>query len=99
MTGEARDLEVRYRWLSIGSVILFGLAFAFGLTLYLFDHRSAASLRWLQVGLLLLMATPALRILIASAERIRRRDWTFLALTAIVVVELAIVLWRAASRS
>jgi uncharacterized membrane protein len=99
VTGQAGDLEVRYRWLSIGSVILFGVAFALGLTLYVLDPQSAASLRWLQVGLLLLMATPALRILVATAERIRRRDWTFLGLTAIVVLELAVVLWRAASRS
>jgi len=44
------------------------------------------------------MAAPALRILIAVAERIRRRDWVFVFMTAIVVIELGIVLWRAASR-
>jgi hypothetical protein len=35
---------------------------------------------------------------IASADRLRRRDWTFLAMTSIVVLELAIVLWRATER-
>ncbi|HJR61662.1 MAG TPA: DUF1634 domain-containing protein [Vicinamibacterales bacterium] len=99
MTGLPGDLEVRYRWLLLGSVILFGVAFAFGLILYVLDEGSAASLLWLQTGLVLLMASPAVRMLVASVERIRRRDWTFLALTAVVVAELALVLWRAATRS
>jgi hypothetical protein len=99
VSGAPEDLEVRYRWMSIGSVILFGVAFAFGLILYVLDRGSAASLLWLQAGLLLLMASPAVRMLVAGAERVRRRDWTFLALTAAVIGELGVVLWRAATRS
>jgi len=44
----------------------------------------------------LLMAAPAARILVSTAERLRRQDWTYLLMTAVVVLELAIVLWRAA---
>jgi hypothetical protein len=94
----AGDLEIRYRWVSATVVVLFGGAFAVGLILYFLDKNSAAALRTLEIGLLLLMFSPAVRIIVATAERLRRRDWAFLAMTAVVVMELGIVLWRAANR-
>jgi hypothetical protein len=98
VTEAAEDLEVRYRWLSVATVILFGLSFAVGLILYVLDQGSARSLIALNAGILLLMASPAVRILLAGAERVRRRDWTFLLLTGIVAAEIGVVLWRASTR-
>jgi hypothetical protein len=93
------DLEVRLRWISIGVVILFGAALALGLVLYLLAPDSAVAVVALHAGLILLMLSPAVRMLVATAERLRRRDWAFLVMTAIVAAELGIVVWRATARS
>jgi hypothetical protein len=92
------DIEVRLRWVSITTVALFAAALTGGMILYLFLPESAVSARLIEAGLVLLMAAPAVRILIAVAERLRRHDWTFVAMTLIVAIELAIVLWRAAGQ-
>lgn len=93
------SLEVRFRWLSIGAVVLFGVALTAGMVLHLAAPGSHTSTRFLQVGLLALMAAPGVRIVIAVAERIRTRDWPFVLLALTVVIELAIVLWRASARA
>ena len=95
MTPRARNIEVRYAWVSVGIVALFSAAFAIGLVLYLLDPGSRGAELALHGGLMLLMASPALRILVATAERVRRRDILFLVMTVAVVVELGIVFWRA----
>jgi hypothetical protein len=92
------NMEARFRRLSIGIVFLSGAAFALGVILYAADQSSRVAALVLQAGLLLLMAAPGVRILVATAERLRRRDWTFLLMTAVVVMELAVVMWRAAQK-
>lgn len=92
------DLEVRYRAVPAGVVALFGIAFAVGLVLYLLDPGSAAAAVVLTGGLILLMAAPAVRLLLVFAERMRRRDWLFVVMTAVVLLELAIVFGRAAAQ-
>jgi hypothetical protein len=94
-----RDLEVRYRWISVGMVMLFGSAFALGLVLYVVDHGGRSSALVLHGGLAVLMASPVVRLLVGAAERIRRRDWPFLAMTGVIVLEIVIVLWRAGTKS
>ena len=96
---DAADLEVRLRWLTLTVVVSFGVALLAGMVLHLASPGSALSVRFLQTGLVLLMTAPALRILIAVAERIRRQDWPFVLMTLVVILELAIVLWRAAATS
>jgi len=98
VTARAGDLELRFRWVSVAVVILFGAALAVGLVFHALDQDSSPARLLLQAGLLLLMAAPGVRMLVATAERLRRRDWTFLAMISIVIVELGIVLWRAAHR-
>ena len=95
---EGISLEVRFRWLSIAAVVLFGAALAAGMVLHLASPGSVVSARLLQIGLVALMAAPGVRIVIAVAERIRTRDWPFVLLALTVVIELAIVLWRASAR-
>jgi maltodextrin utilization protein YvdJ len=93
------DLELRLRWLTVTVVASFGIALLAGTVLSLVSPGSLVALRCFQTGLVLLMAAPAVRILIAVAERIRRQDWTFVLMTLVVLVELSIVLWRAAAKS
>lgn len=97
MTAES-SLEIRLRWISLAVVAVFGAALTAGMVLHLASPGSVVSTRLLEVGLVALMAAPGIRILIAVAERVRTRDWTFVLLAAIVVLELGIVLWRAAQR-
>lgn len=92
------NLEVRYSAVPAGVVALFGIAFAVGLVLYLLDPGSAAAGFVLTGGLFLVMAAPAVRLLLVFAERARRRDWLFVMMTAVVLLELAIVFGRAAAR-
>lgn len=92
------DLEVRFRWLTLAVVLLFGGALLTGAILHLVSPNSALSRTLLQAGLIMLMSAPAVRILIAVAERVRRQDWPFVVMTLVVIAELAIVLWRAATK-
>lgn len=93
------DIEVRLRWVTQALVLLFGGALLAGMVLHLLSPGSALSTAVLATGIVLLMAAPAVRILIAVAERVRRSDWPFVVMTLVVVIELAIVLWRAAGKS
>lgn len=89
-----RSFEHRYRWMSVAMVGLFALAFAIGLGLHLVDPGGAAAMFALQAGLILLMVSPAVRMGVATAERLRKRDYAFAVMTLVVLLELAIVFWR-----
>ena len=95
---EPRDLEDRLLWVVKGGVLASALALATGLGLHLFqgDEPSARSL--LALGLILLMSVPGVRVVLATAERFRRRDWYFVAATLVVVVELSLTMWFASRR-
>lgn len=94
----SQDLETRFHWVSLVLVALFGVAFATGLILHVRRPGGPEATFALHAGLVLLMASPATRLLIALAERIRRRDRAFVLMTLIVAVELAIVMWRASTK-
>jgi len=47
------------------------------------------SLLLLNVGVIVLLATPVVRVLVSIAEYVSERDWGFVMLTAVVLVELA----------
>jgi uncharacterized membrane protein len=76
---------------TIGIVLRVGvtassIALAAGLILSLLD---APGSQWLlHIGILTLLATPVARVVVSIAEYAAERDWTFVALTAIVLVEL-----------
>jgi uncharacterized membrane protein len=42
----------------------------------------------LQLGIVILLATPVARVLVSIADYARQRDWTFTGLTIVVLVEL-----------
>ena len=59
----------------------------------------AATGRLLTAGLLVLMATPMLRVLLSLVEYVRMRDWLFVATTLVVLAELSVAVasalgWR-----
>lgn len=76
---------------TIGLVLRVGvsassIALAAGLILALLGAPGA---QWLlHIGILTLLATPVARVMVSIAEYVGERDWTFVALTAIVLVEL-----------
>ena len=95
---EPRDLEDRLMWIVKIGVLVSGLALAAGLGMHLFQGDRHASRSLLAVGLIVLMAVPGLRVVIATADRVGRRYWYFVAATVIVLVELSLTMWFAARR-
>jgi len=76
---------------TIGVVLRVGVtvssvALAAGLILLFLGAPGAGLL--LNCGVLVLLATPVARVFVSIVEYAAERDWTFVALTAIVLVEL-----------
>jgi len=94
----ARSLETRFAWMGVAAVTVSAAALIAGLGLHLANPDTSFSKTLLQCGLVLLMATPVLRVLISTAERVRSRDWIFVAVTAAVLLELALSGWLASQR-
>jgi uncharacterized membrane protein len=92
------DLEERFLWIVKGGVIASGVTLATGLALHLYQGDQQPSRVLLALGLILLMSVPALRVIIATAERMRRRDWYSVIATIVVLVELSVTMWFAAAR-
>jgi uncharacterized membrane protein len=59
------------------------------------DVTPPAARLLLDAGLIVLMATPLLRVLVSLSEEVRNRNWFFAGITFIVVVVLAATLWTA----
>ena len=79
------------------AVVASGLLLAVGLSLHMAGTDSLSA-TLLAAGLMLLMAIPATRVVIMIGERLRERDWPFVVVTALVLVELAITLVLATRR-
>ena len=75
------------RVLHVGSIVSTSLL-AVGLGLSLVTPGSQAAGRFLDVGLMTLMATPVARVMVSVVEYAHERDWTFVALTATVLLVL-----------
>ena len=76
---------------TIGRVLRAGvtassIALAMGLVL---EFMNAPGAPWLlHAGILTLLATPVARVVVSIAEYVRERDWTFVTLTSVVLMEL-----------
>lgn len=83
-------LEADLGRLLVTGVVASAMLLAAGLAVWLAqpDHRAAAWL--LNAGLMVLMATPILRVMMSFAEYVRIRDWLFVAMTILVLAELAL---------
>ena len=81
------------RLFSVG-VALSAALLAVGLALYLFAPGLVSG-KLLNAGLLVLMATPMLRVLLSVVEYLRMGDWFFAATTLVVIAELSITVLSA----
>ena len=77
----------------VGEVLRIGVwtssvCLAAGLSLSLTGAQASASSLLLQIGIVVLLFTPVARVIVSIVEYIAERDWTFAALTVIVLVEL-----------
>ena len=61
---------------------------AAGLVMTLVDEGGGLTRALLAAGLVLLMSTPAARVVVSALGYARRREWTFVALTLVVFLEL-----------
>lgn len=85
------------RLLAIG-VIASAALLAIGLGLWLSNPQSAVALGVLHAGLLVLMATPIMRVVLSFAEYVGTRQWFFAGVTIVVLVELSVTVLIALSR-
>jgi len=79
---------------TIGRVLRTGVAISsvclgIGLVLSALAMGGRATDILLDVGIIVLLATPVARVVVSIVEYISERDWAFVALTAIVLAELA----------
>lgn len=78
----------------LGRVFVAGLslsaaALVCGLMMFLWMPESPARSWFLNAGLIILMATPILRVIVSVVEYIKMRDWFFVVATVIVLLELS----------
>ena len=71
-------------------VMISSICLAVGLALSFIGATSALANVLLQVGIVVLLATPVARVLVSIVEYAQQRDWRFTLLTAIVLVELLV---------
>lgn len=87
----------------VGRVLRFGIVVSscclgVGLVAALAGGLTPFSRLLFAVGLVILLATPAARILVAAAMYARQREWLFVGLTLIVAAELLASVLAALSR-
>jgi uncharacterized membrane protein len=85
-------LERRLGRLFLAGITLSAAALVCGLALFLGAQGTPLAPRFLSVGLLILMATPAMRVLFSVVEYARMRDWFFVFVTAVVLVQLTVTM-------
>jgi uncharacterized membrane protein len=91
-------LEARLGRLFITGLTISASALAIGLVVYLIAPDAPAALALLIAGLVILMATPLLRVLVSIVEYVRLGDWFFVTTTVIVLVELSVTMIYAFTR-
>lgn len=83
-------LEVTLGRLLHTGVFLSAIAMAAGLALWMIQGETALSSGILTTGLMILMATPIMRVLVSLVAYLRMRDWLFAGTTVLVFVLLAV---------
>jgi hypothetical protein len=97
-TDSLAALETRLGRLFVAGLALSASALAIGLVVYLLLPNSPAALLLLTSGLVILMATPLLRVLVSIIEYVRLGDWFFVTTTVVVLVELSVTMIYAFTR-
>jgi uncharacterized membrane protein len=96
--GQLARLEEHLGRLLVAGVAVSALLLAIGLTAWLLDPHRSAALWLLNAGLIVLMATPILRVIVSFAEYVSMRQWFFAAVTMVVLVELSVTVLVALNR-
>jgi uncharacterized membrane protein len=91
-------LEVRLGYLLVTGVITSAILLAAGLGLWLSGSHMTGAAWLLNAGLIVLMSTPILRVIVSFAEYIVMRQWFFVLVTAVVMLELSVTVLVALSR-
>ena len=79
---------------AVGAVLRAGVTIStacmvLGLVATLAAGEGTAARMLLHAGIIILLATPVARVIVSIVQYVMARDWTFAALTTIVLVELA----------
>ena len=101
MTGSPASLvrlEVHLGRLLVTGVVVSAMLLAIGLGMWLFNPHDSSALWLLNAGLIVLMATPIMRVALSFAEYITMRQWFFAGVTILVLVELSVTVLVALSR-
>jgi uncharacterized membrane protein len=89
------QLELHVGRLFTVGVTVSALSLAAGLALFLASPQSPATGTLLSTGLIVLMATPMLRVLLSIVEYVRMGDWFFVLTTLAVIAELSVTVLSA----
>jgi uncharacterized membrane protein len=101
MTGDVDPLarlERQLGWLLITGIALSASCLAAGLVLLVRSPSGSASAHLLSAGLMILMATPMLRVVVSIVEYVRMREWFFVLTTVVVLAELGAGVFYALKR-
>jgi uncharacterized membrane protein len=88
-------LESHVGRLFVVGVTTSAAALAVGLAIFLVAPDAPAASQLLNAGLLVLMATPMLRVLLSIVEYVRMGDWFFAGTTLAVIAELSVTVLSA----
>lgn len=83
-------LEGRLGHLLVTGVIASATLLAIGLGFWLSGSHMTAAAWLLNAGLVVLMATPILRVLVSFAEYVAMKQWFFAGVTVLVLLELTV---------
>jgi uncharacterized membrane protein len=83
-------LERKLGQLLVSGVVVSAALLVLGLILWLRDPGSSGTDWLLNAGLVVLMATPILRVVVSVAEYVRLRQWFFVVITVVVLAELTV---------
>ena len=91
-------LERKLGQLLVSGVVMSAALLGAGLALWLVDPAASRTDWLLNAGLIVLMATPILRVIVSVAEYVRLRQWFFVAITLVVLAELTVTVVAALYR-
>ena len=87
-TPRLERLEVVLGRVLLAGVLLASACLAVGLIMWMSGAYREAANQVLAAGLIVLMATPILRVVVSLVEYLRMRDWLFAATTIVVLAVL-----------
>ena len=84
----ASSLERSIGFVLRAGVIASSACLAIGLALALVNGEQGPALFLLHAGVILLLITPVARVIVSIVQFASARDWTFMGLTIVVLIEL-----------